>query len=279
MRLRVRGARAPRFRTIGLAASMATAVAAGPAADARAAGAVAFQTWDGDAVEQHLEPGESATASGSGLASSMSGNPALDGSAWAHTGDWWQLHLQDAPEVRIRVEAEDPSELAPGLSVWAIGNGGPFDGGTTGFGGETSTAGFGTPHSFNAFGALGDTGTLWMQSGQGGNARELVGYAIAGPSFLDSTGWGETIEHGAHDTGASDDYVVAVTGLVGAGFAELVLHGVSTGWFTIFVGGTDHSLAGGAFTLAVTSVPEPSTAMMVLLGVGLLARAGRMRAR
>ena len=260
-----------------LTASVLCALLAGSAGEARAAGAVAFQPWNGGLEELHLAPGESAAATGSGLAAAMSGNAALAGSAWAHTGRWWNLLLHEAPEVRIRVTADDGEALAPGLAVWAIGNAGPFDGGTTGHGGETSIAGFGTPHSFNAFGALGDAGTLWMQDGQGGNAKELVGYAIAGPSYPGPTGWGETIEHGAHDRRLTDAYVAGVTGLVGPSVAELILLDVTTGWFPIFVGGTDPRLEGGGFTLSVVSVPEPGSGALLLLGVGLLGRFARTR--
>jgi hypothetical protein len=251
------------------ALAMAGAVA-WPAGHAAAAGAVAFRTWSSGLVHQHVEPGESASATDGALASAMAGNPALWGSAWAHTGDWWSLHLHDAPEVRIRVQADDPAALAPGLSLWAIGNDAPFDGGTTGFGGEVSNAGFGTPHSFNAFGALGDPGTLWMAEGYGGNARQLIAFAISGPSFLDATGWGESIATGFHDQRPDDSYVQAITGSVGPGFAELVLTDFTTGWFALYVGGTDHALSGGAFSLSVTSVPEPGTALLLGLGVAAL---------
>lgn len=264
------------IRSIGPAvAGLALCVLAVVARDAGAAGAVAFRTWEGGATHPHVEPGESAAAVEAGLASAMAGNPALWGSAWAHTGDWWSVHIHDAPAVRIRVEADDPAAFTPGLSVWAIGNAGPFDGGTTGFGDETSNAGFGTPHSFNAFGKLGDAGTLWMADGHGGNAREWIGYAMAGPSYAGPTGWGETIVSGVHDGRLTDDFVADVSGLVGAGFAELVLQGVSESWFAIYVGGTAHGLSGGAFRLTVSSVPEPGTALLVLLGVGALAGARR----
>jgi hypothetical protein len=244
-----------------------------PIQEARAADAVAIQTWDTGEVEEHLETaGASVTRSDvAAAASSMAGNPDLDGSAWAHTGAFWIVSLDSLPEVRIRVDAANASELAPGLSVWATGTS-PFDGGTTGVGGETSSAGFQTPHSFNAFGPLGDPGTLWMQDGQGGNAKELLGYAIAGPSVLDPGGWGELIESGAHDQRVSAEHASSVSGSSGAGFAELVLHDTAVGWLLIYAGGTDHALTGGQFDLTV-QVPEPGavpaavTVALVLLGL------------
>jgi hypothetical protein len=259
-------------RTVAIAAA-AWLLAAVGTNEALAAGAIGFETWDGGATDAHADaPGDSATASGvAGLASSMAGNPLLDGSAWAHTGGFWSVHLGDVATATIRVDAADPAAFAPGLSVWAIGDA-AFDGGTTSFGGEIASSGFGTPHTFNATGALGDAGTLWMQTGAGGNAKELLGYALSGPSFLDATGWGESVLDGAHDRSASDTYVASVSGSVGAGFAELVLHDVASGWYLIYVGGTDHARSGGLFDLDVRAVPEPSTALLLALGLGLVAR-------
>lgn len=261
-------------RTRSWCGLLAVGLLATAAGEARAAGAITPKPWEGGADAAVVAPGGSATAVEGALASAMANNPALWGSAWAHTGDWWNVYLQASPEVRIRVEADEPAQLAPGLSLWAIGDA-VFDGGTTGFGGEISNAGFGTPHSFNAFGALGDPGTLWMADGYGGNAKQLVAYALSGPSFLDATGWGETIVNGFHDQRPDDSYVQAISGSTGAGFVEMILSGVESGWFTLYVGGTDPGLAGGAFTLSVTSVPEPGTVLLLGLGIGSLAAVRR----
>src|SRR5262245_25247152 len=227
------------------------------AQSAFAAGAIARTNWDGALPSVTVAPGGSATASSQGgLAASMSGNPSLAGSAWGHTGKWWIIQLGASDSGTIRVQATNPAAFAPGIAVWASGAA-AFDGGTEGWDGEISSAAFGTPHSFNAFGALGDPGTLWMQAGEGGNMEEYIGYAIAGPSFLSPTGWGETITNGAHDLSLTNTYVDALSGSVGAGFAELVLTGVHDGWFSIYVGGTDQSLSGGTYNLSVASVPEP----------------------
>ena len=244
---------------------------------ASAANAIGLTNWDGGLASVELQPGESATASNiGGLASSMSSNPALNGSAWAHTGDWWSIRLHDSTSVTIRVEAADSAQLAPGVALWASGAA-PFDGGTTGWDGELSSAGFGTPHSFNAFGPLGDPGTLWMQEGEGGNMEEFIAYAISGPSFLDPTGWGETIANGAHDMRLNITFADAALGSVGPGFVELVLTDVHESWFTIYVGGTDDTLSGNPYTLSVSSVPEPSTALLLVLGSMGMRVGGRRR--
>jgi len=246
--------------------------------EARAAGAIVFQTWDTAVVDESLPPGGVLTASDvGGLASSMANNPALFGSAWAHAGSWWSVELPHGKDVTIQVSAQNSAELAPGVAVWGIGDAAPFDGGTTSWMLETSAAAFGTPHSFNAYGALGDAGTLWMQDGQGGNAKELLGYATSGPSYLGTTGWGETITTGVHDTTLTNDFTDSVTGATGAGFADLDLENVQGGWYLIYAGGTDHTLSGGLFDLTLSAVPEPSVS--VSLGVGLLALFASPRAR
>lgn len=258
----------------GIATAMGLVVGAAPAF---AVGAIGFSNWDGAVItRQVLAIGDTASKTGGAAApASMANNPSLNGSAWAHTGQWYSLQVGDLTALSITVRAQNPTGFAPGLSVWAIGNGGIFDGGTTGFGGEVSTAAFGTPHSFNAFGALGSAGTLWMQDGQGGNAKELLGYAVSGPSVSTATGWGETISNGAHDVRVSSTYASNVTGAVSAGLASLTLSNVQAGWLAIYVGGTDPTKSGSLFDVSVAAIPEPGTAL--LLGLGLSVLAARRR--
>lgn len=244
-----------------------------------AAGAVAIQDFDGGPGAEHLMPGGTLFATGfAGLASSMSDNPNLDFSSWAHTGAWWQFHLMGTADVTVRVDAQQPGSFAPGVSVWTSGAN-PFDGGTTAFGGETSDAGFGTPHSFNSTGQVGNRGTLWMTDGQGGNMLEHLGYAISGPTHLSpSTGWDEDFVTGAHDGSATSLFESGVSGSTGAGFVELLLSDLQAGYYTLYVGGTDASLSGGLYNLSVSAASAvPVPAAVWLFGSGLLGLVGMAR--
>ncbi len=245
-------------------------IAALATANAHAADAVGFKPWTGNINE--LSSGGSISATETGLQSAYSDNPALNNSAWAHTGDWYTFKNSSLTDVTVTVTGD--SGFAPGVTVWATGST-EFDGGTTGFGGELSSAGFGTPHSFNATGAMGDTGTLWMANGNGGNVLETLGYAVSGPSHTTGNGWGETILTGANDISLTSTFENGVSGSTGANFASLVFDDLAPGWYAMYIGGTNNATAGGAFGLtvdsAVSPVPEPETYAMLLAGLGLVA--------
>ncbi len=230
-----------------------------------AAGAVGFQTWT---AGNDLFAGSSISAANSGSKSSYAGNSGLNFSAWAHTGDWFVFQNHSLADVTLTVSGD--SGFVPGVTVWATG-GTVFDGGTTGFGGEISLAGFGTPHSFNATGAMGDTGTLWMANGQGGNVLETLGYAVSGPSHdAGTTGWGESIVTGANDVSLTNAFENGVSGSVSAHTASLVFNDLAAGWYAVYIGGTDHTTAGGVYDLSVSAVPEPETYAMLLAGLSLV---------
>lgn len=266
----------PRFH-VALLGALLAGLAAEPAV---AVDAVLRQSWDTKVVDATLAPDGAITATNfSGQASGMAGNPSLDGSAWAHSGLWWSLELPDGQDVTISVTSHDAAELAPGFAVWAVGAAEPFDGGTQSFAGETSTAGFGTPHSFNAFGPIGDDGTLWMQDGEGGNVQELLGTAITGPSVDGVGGWGETIETGVQDMRVGTAFAQGVTGSTTSGNATVTLEQVTGGWVVIYVSGTDHALAGGLFDMQVTAVPEPGVLGAQLAAVAALCAVRRQRRR
>lgn len=235
-------------------------------ANVQAANAVGFKPWDGGINGVHV--GGTITAHESGLKSAYSDNPFLNYSSWAHNGDWFTFRNFDLADVTLTVSG-GPG-FAPGVSVWATGAA-EFDGGTTDFGSEISLAGFGTPHSFNSTGAMGDAGTLWMANGQGGNVIETLGYAVSGPSHTAATtGWGEDILNGAHDVSLTNTFENGVSGSTGANLAILTFNDLAPGWYTVYVGGTNHATAGGAFELAVSAVPETETWAMLLAGLGLV---------
>ena len=219
----------------------------------------------------HSNTGARITFSAVGQASSYSDNPNLNYSSWAHTGNWFTF-FNDQSVGNINVTVQGDSNFAPGVTVWASGDT-EFDGGTTSFGAENSSAGFGTPHSFNSNGAMGDFGTLWMANGQGGNMQETLGYAVSGPTHLNSvspTGWGEDIVSGAHDVSLTNTFESGVTGSTSANTASLVFDDLAIGWYTVYVGGTDTSLAGGQYDLIITQVPEAEAWAMLLAGLGLI---------
>lgn len=240
------------------------------AGDAFAANAVAIQDFDGGS--NVLNVGGSLTVSDwTNSKSAFADNPALSFSAWAHVGDWWSFQLTSVGTVRVSVTAQNTlaNQYQPGFSLYASGAN-PFDGGTTGFLGEVSSAGWGTPHSFNAIGQMGAFGTAWMATGLGGNMQELLGYANAGEAHAAAeTGWGENLLHGVHDMSITALFESGVSGSVAAGHAEMTLVDLQPGWYTLFIGGTDHSSSGGLFDVAVTAVPLP--AGVWLLGSALAA--------
>ena len=229
-----------------------------------AANAVGFKSWTGGISD--LNVGGTISANETGLKSAYTGNILLDNSAWAHTGDWYTFHNLGLADVTVTVTGG--TGFVPGLTVWATG-GAKFDGGTTDFGSEISLAGFGAPHSFNATGAMGATGTLWMANGQGGNVVETLGYAVAGPANF-TGGWGESIMTGAHDVSLTNTFENGVSGSVGANIVSLLFNDLNPGWYALYIGGTDHLTAGGTFELTVSAVPEADTWAMLLAGLGFL---------
>lgn len=235
-------------------------------ANVYAAGAVStFQPW---ATGNDLVVGGSISAANSGLKSSYADNPGLSYSAWAHTGDWFLFNNHGLADVALIVTGD--SGFVPGVTVWATG-GTQFDGGTTDFGGELSLAVFGTPHSFNATGIMGDSGTLWMANGQGGNVQETLGYAVSGPSHAaGTTGWGESVITGANDVSLTNTFENGVSGSTGAHTASLVFNDLAAGWYAVYIGGTDHTSAGGVYDLSISAVPEPEAYAMLLAGLGLV---------
>ncbi|SEN57749.1 PEP-CTERM sorting domain-containing protein [Nitrosomonas marina] len=243
-----------------------------------AAGAVTSSSWTST---NHLNNSStSISAEGAGLnPQGYTDNALLNYSAWGHAGDWFtfQNHL-DGIDVSVAVNGD--AAFVPGFTVWATGTS-EFDGGTTNFAAEVSSAGWGTPHSFNATGKIGDNGTRWMADGQGGNVLETLGYAVANPGINHTlgTGWGETIQFGTHDVSLTNTFETGITGSTGIHSATLEFNDLAAGWYAIYVGGTDGSFAGGGYDLVVSAVPEAHTWAMLLAGMGLIGWRMRHRPR
>ncbi|MBV1870375.1 MAG: VPLPA-CTERM sorting domain-containing protein [Gammaproteobacteria bacterium] len=199
--------------------------------------------------------------------SSWGSNPSLSNSAWAHAGKWFEFELAEAATVTISAGADVSGTVDPAISVYTSG-GTAFDGGTGGVGDGFSTASFPAPHSFNAASQLGAQGTKWMQ--EGGNMQETLGYANAGSTFAtESTGWGETILEG--ESLGSGTYESGVSWTTGDNYADLVLNDLAPGFYSIFLGGANHSLAGGDVNLSVSAVPLPAAVWLFASGfIGLV---------
>ena len=230
-------------------------------------GAVTLNGFNGDYL---LEKGSVLqTDVGTGK-SSWGSNPMLVNSAWAHAGKWFEFELAEAATVTISAEAKVSGEVDPAISVYTSGTA-AFNAGTNSWDADgTAASGFGTPHSFNATSQLGEAGTKWMQDGQGGNMQEALGYANAGNTYASSpTGWGETILEG--ESLGSGTYENGVSWTTGDNYADLVLNDLTPGFYSIFLGGANHSLAGGEVNLSVSAVPLPAAVWLFASGfIGLV---------
>jgi len=246
--------------------------------NANAANAIFIEEgWDGMmGIGGHImHAGDSITASNQETdKQAYTSNPVLDSAAWGHLGHWYTFMTHETANTTITVDAVDPAKMSPGFTVWRTD--GMFDGGT-GSTGETSTKGIGTPHSFNQTGSAGDYGTWWMTDDSvaisdpttnGGigfsehGILETLGYASDGPS-QSHNGWGNIVT----SDGLQD------------GHAELTLNNLQAGWFALFVGGADGSLAGSHVNITVSTSPVPVPAAVYLFGTALMGMLATSRRR
>jgi hypothetical protein len=252
---------------------------------ASAADAIEFQAWGGGAgATPDIGIGDSLSVTKNLSKSNYSGNAALLYSAWAHAGGtpWYTFHLTETADVLMSLApgAGASATYMPGMTVWASGAN-IFDGGTGG-GTEASNNGWNAPHSFNAVGQIGDAGTLWA-SGANGNQLETLAYAMTGASHLSTdaggTGWDENYVTGFHDVSISNTYEHGITGTAAAGAQSLSMafNDMQAGWYTVFIGGTNHASASSDYVLSVSAVPEPETYAMFLAGLGLMGLVARRR--
>ena len=79
-----------------------------------------------------------------------------------------------------------------------------------------------------------------------------------------------------------NNFESGIGGSVGAGYAELMLAYMVTGWYTIYVGGGDHAQIGGLYDVSisanVSAVPVPAAAWLFASGLlGLIGVARKKR--
>ena len=206
---------------------------------------------------------------------SYTGNPDLQNAAWGHFGSWYTFETKEMATTTISVTAADTTKISPAFTVWRTL--GEFDGGTNS--GEQNSAEKGTPHSFNQLGEAGDYGTWWMTdnsvnitdpNSNGGvgftnqGITKTMGYAndgVTSSTQMDSStldfgttyshnGWGELLTNDGNQNG----------------YAELTLANLEAGWYLVFLGGADGSLAGeidlNLNISSVSTVPVPAAAYL-----------------
>ena len=56
----------------------------------------------------------------------------------------------------------------------------------------------------------------------------------------------------------------------GAQMVNLSFNDLASGWYTLYIGGTDANALNGGYDLVVSAVPEAETWAMLLAGLGLI---------
>lgn len=203
-------------------------------------------------------------------AHSYTDNAALNYSAWGHAGRWYNFEVTSTVDTKIQVAADNAADWAPAFTVYRTD--GVWGEGTATFT-ETGITG-NTPHNFNATGNIGDNGTLWMQQGAAGNTADsnalaTLGYSNSGAMHhAGQTNWGEHIHTGFTAKDGAAIYTSGASGAVAQGYAEMTLSDLSTGWYTIYVGGADSTLSNSPYSVNVSAVPVP--AAIYLFGSALV---------
>lgn len=210
------------------------------------------------------------------------GNSTLNYDAWGMQGGWISFNLTSAATTTVTATANGATN-APAFTLYRtdaswvpFGAGANADQSVPGQTVAPNPASSGAIHKFSQVAQAGQSGLVWATNNTAGGQGvvETLGYANSGNGYA-SNSFGQAVNAGANDVSIDNLYESGITGSVGAGFASLTLNNLASGWYTIFVGGANGTLAGSAIDVSVSSVPVPGAVW--LFGSALVGLVGASR--
>jgi hypothetical protein len=215
-------------------------------------------------------------------------------------GSWISFQVSGTATTTVTARAQDATAMAPAFTLYRTDidwvpfgvdqnttyTGWTVPGQTDSYPGNSSgDVTSGLIHKMSQVAQAGQPGIVWASNNTPGGPGivETLGYANSGNSYA-SNSYGQSINYGANDVSIDNLYetgITGITGSVGQGFASLTLNNLKAGWYTIFVGGANMSLAGSPIDVTVSAVPVPGAVWLfgsALLGLAAGARRNRQAA-
>ncbi|MDD1620584.1 MAG: hypothetical protein LUQ11_03810 [Methylococcaceae bacterium] len=208
------------------------------------------------------------------------------GDGWGPIGHWYSFQLTDTAITTVTARARNATANAPAFTLYRT----DIDWVPFGYDKNTTYPGWNVPgqtegmppnpsgsfHDMSQVAQAGQPGIVWASNNTPGGPGivETLGYANSGDSYA-SNSWGQAVNYGANDVSIDNLYETGITGSVGQGFASLTLNNLKAGWYTIFVGGANTSLAGSPSDVTVSAVPVPGAVYLFGTALAGLATSSR----
>ena len=221
--------------------------------------------WDGAVLG--LNSSINSTAANSNV-KSWSDNAALTWNAWGMTGGWLSFKLSSASDTIIKATSSG-NLIAPAFTFYRTN--GYYAGATVGASGGSN----GAIHSFSGVAQAGTSGLIWATAtGSGPGIVDTLAYANSGNAHT-ANAFSQPVNAGFNKVDLTTLYASSITGKTGSGLAEIDLKNLQAGYYSIFVGGANSALPGGAINVNVASVPVPGAVW--LFGSALMGLVGAQR--